>query len=282
MTAQEVPSFIRSLVEFNHLYASGIRDFSHISLTTQYYQFADFNRILQDVSFRNATMRKAQFANFQFTNCIFDDAILSSASFFHCVFKNCSFVNTNFSASGSVFGDCTFDGDAPSNFAGANLNNISFGRSDLSGVLFDARTQYFNCDLIHAVNISESINLHTQKLPPVGESFIAYKKAVKKKLTNQEYFEVNQCIITLEIPSEALRSSATTDKCRASAAKVVAIKDLLTGKDLPIAYSQFNREFVYELNKISEVKGFNTNRWKECTSGIHFFLSEELARDYIF
>ena len=38
--------------------------------------------------------------------------------------------------------------------------------------------------------------------------------------------------------------------------------------------------FIYEVGKIVKVENFNTNRWDECSTGIHFFINRENASYY--
>ena len=86
-------------------------------------------------------------------------------------------------------------------------------------------------------------------------------------------------IAELLIPEDAKRSSAYGRKCRASKAVVVAIY----GKDgtlLEAARSHYDYEFVYCVGYTVEVANFDENRWKECSTGIHFFVTRQEAEDY--
>ena len=103
---------------------------------------------------------------------------------------------------------------------------------------------------------------------PYRGSFIGYKKAYN-------------CIIELKITDDALRSSATTRKCRCSKAKVLSIIDLANGTSINSVKSEYDNNFIYTVGEIVEVKDFNTDRWVECTSGIHFFITKEEAISYL-
>ena len=103
--------------------------------------------------------------------------------------------------------------------------------------------------------------------PDTG-SFIGYKKA-------------NGYIIQLEIPQDAIRCSGTSRKCRCDKAKVLSITTL-DGKptDILSIPSNCDNSFIYTVGKVAEVTDFDTDRWNECSAGIHFFINRQEAVDY--
>ena len=104
---------------------------------------------------------------------------------------------------------------------------------------------------------------------PEKGSFIGYKKCR------------GGLIVELEIPEDALRSSATTRKCRCSKAKVLSITNLDgSAADVSIVSSKYDVAFVYKVGETVEVLNFNTYRWDECSAGIHFFITRQEAVDY--
>jgi len=130
------------------------------------------------------------------------------------------------------------------NLSYANLSKADLSKANLSDVITDENTKYFNL-----------------KCPAIG-SFIGYKKCRR------------DVIVTLKITEDALRSSATGDKCRCSKAEVLDIEGAEE------AISKYDNKFIYHKGDIVEVKDFNQNRWIECTSGIHFFMTKEEAIKY--
>ena len=101
-------------------------------------------------------------------------------------------------------------------------------------------------------------------------SFIGFKKVR------------NSLIVELEITEDALRSSATGRKCRCSKAKVLSITNIDGAKsNTNSARSLWDPDFVYSVGETIEVPNFDTNRWNECTSGIHFFITRQEAVDFI-
>ena len=103
---------------------------------------------------------------------------------------------------------------------------------------------------------------------PEEGDFIGWKKAGDK-------------IVKLRIPEDALRSSATTRKCRCNKAEVIEIYNIDgTIADERIISSSYDSSFTYEVGKTVEVQDFDTNRWEECTRGIHFFINRQEAINY--
>ena len=103
--------------------------------------------------------------------------------------------------------------------------------------------------------------------PDTG-SFIGYKKA-------------SNMIIKLEITEDAKRTSATSRKCRCNKAKVLGIYDynhnLLEDKEVA---SDRDKDFIYRVGEVAEVKDFDEDRWNECSIGIHFFINFQEAVEY--
>ena len=160
------------------------------------------------------------------------------------------------------------------------LNNNGGERADLSSAdlsyadLRHADLSYANlcsADLSHAEN-SDTVRygavtaFFALQCPEEG-SFIGWKKARKKS------------IVKLRITAKAKRSSATTRKCRASEAKVLAIFDR-EGKKIEVTTSNYDDAFEYKVGEIVSVEHFDENRWEECASGIHFFITRKEAEQY--
>ena len=143
-----------------------------------------------------------------------------------------------------------------SNLCRANLSGCNLGCADLSGA------DLSGADLSGAKNINCPISC------PEKGSFIGFKKA-------------NGLIVELEIPSDALRSSATTRKCRCSKAKVISITNLDgSPSNVTSIPSSWDSNFIYTIGDMVEVKDFDANRWNECAPGIHFFITRQEAVNY--
>ena len=81
-------------------------------------------------------------------------------------------------------------------------------------------------------------------------------------------------IVKLEIPAEAKRSNATGRKCRAEYAKVLEV----IGAEVGI--SQHDGKTKYKVGEIIRPDKWDDNRWEECSSGIHFFITRLEAENY--
>lgn len=93
-----------------------------------------------------------------------------------------------------------------------------------------------------------------------------------------------KAIVVLEIPAHAKRSSAFGSKCRASEAVVKAIWGYgKNGKRVKLgsAVSSHDPDFIYHVGEtVRPVLPFCENRFEECASGIHHFMTYEEAKDY--
>ena len=148
-----------------------------------------------------------------------------------------------------------------SDLSNADLCCADLSASDINGA--DLR----GADLSGAY-LSGAKNINCPISCPEKGSFIGFKKA-------------NGLIIELEIPSDALRSSATTRKCRCSKAKVISITNPDgSPSNVTSVPSSWDSNFIYTIGDIVEVTDFDTNRWNECAPGIHFFITRQEAVDY--
>ena len=147
----------------------------------------------------------------------------------------------------------------------ANLRKATVTNADLRGAnLFCANVS--DTKGMESVVVDISTKFYFLQCPQEG-SFIGYKKA-------------NGCIVKLEICEDAMRSSATSRKCRCSKAKVLGISFMYDGHQMMSVVSDYDPEFVYTIGKTVEVKNFDKNRWNECAPGIHFFMTKDEAFRY--
>lgn len=87
----------------------------------------------------------------------------------------------------------------------------------------------------------------------------------------------NDVIVKLLIPEDAKRSSAYGRKCRCS--KVITLA--VFGGNGKTAKSVYDHDVIYEVGKETlPAKPFNEDRWDECASGIHFFITRKEAEDF--
>ena len=136
------------------------------------------------------------------------------------------------------------------NLRGADLGGANLCGANLFGVKYDETTAFFALTC------------------PEEGAFIGFKKAGGK-------------IVKLLIPEDAKRSSATSRKCRCSKATVLSITNL-DGSDEgdKSVKSDCRKYLIYKVGKTLEVKDFDENRWNECSTGIHFFITRDEAVNY--
>ena len=138
--------------------------------------------------------------------------------------------------------------------AGANLSAANLSEAHLSRVL--------NIDTL---SWDSNTTFYPLQCPETG-TYTAYKKA-------------NNLIVELEIPYDALRSSATSRTCRASKAKVISITDLAgrPAGDRVLSDYAYSPKIEYIVGQTIEIPNFDTNRWRECAPGIHHYITREEA-----
>ena len=162
------------------------------------------------------------------------------------------------------------------NLGCADLRDANLWNADLRGAdLRDANL--YGADLrgadlgganLWSTDLSCVKNIFFPMACPEKGSFIAFKKA-------------GCYIIELFIPSNAKRCSATSRKCRCSKAKVISITTPSGDKtNITEVHSNYDPNFIYKLGEYVEVKNFDDNRWNECSTGIHFFLTRQEAVEY--
>ena len=182
-----------------------------------------------------------------------------------------------------------------SNLFGANLSNTRLVNADLSYANL-MESCLFNCDFSNAnllcadfkyayyldiANVDSTILNGVKGINdecPKEGSFIGWKKC---------YNKLGRYIVKLEIPEDAKRSSGTSKKCRCSKAKVLDIQhinmlrpSLFTKYILKCVHSWYDKNFKYKIGDIVEIPDFDERYWKECASGIHFFMCRKDACEY--
>ena len=177
------------------------------------------------------------------------------------------------------------------NLSGANLSWANLRWADLSGA--DLRGADLRGADLREANLSEA-NLSEANLRGAN---LSGAKGTDTVITNEStaffrlqcpevgaytaYKKAHGLIVELEIPADALRSSATSRKCRASKAKVISITDRDgNAAGVEEVKSDHDAAFVYRVGETVSVPDFDTERWKECAAGIHHFITRAEAVQY--
>ena len=258
-------------------------------------------------NFNNANFMTDRFSECRFTGsrlngCVFDDcSITSSKAMTDDILKVLGLGEGFFSESshsiriiGSVFKQCTFTYAFAEEvyFVNNSVNGCRFYGCDFSLLDIygdksyrDNRTVFSDCDF------HDDDNKNIPDLPmacPRAGSFIAYKKVNVRYGGADGFvpFDIGStAIVVLQVPASAKRLSANGKKCRCDRAKILRF-ETLGGEKIknPEKYnflSMHDPSFNYIVGEtITPEFAFNTDRWTECASGIHFFMNREDAVFY--
>ena len=209
---------------------------------------------LRDADLRDADLRGANLRCANLSNADLSDADLRDADLFGANLRCANLRDANLR-----------DADLrDADLRGANLRCANLSNADLSD------SDLCNADLCEASIDQMMWNIYTVFYPlqcPESGSYIGYKKA-------------SGLVVELEIPADARRSSATSRKCRASKAKVLSITDINGNPAGGQVKSNYDPNFVYAIGETVEVTDFDDNRWNECSTGIHHFITRAEAVIY--
>lgn len=205
---------------------------------------------LWDMDLSGWELELIDFSRSRFHNICFDRAKMRGSSLVNVLCENCTFRGadlreTNLKSVAMRYNDLT-----GADIAGANLNCAVLEYAKLEGIHYDEQTKYFQ--------------MHC---PETG-AFLGYKKCFNDRL------------VQLLIPADAKRTSATMNSCRCSKAKVLTIKSFDYQEEFEEAWSLVDENFVYRKGQWVEVADFDEDRWKDSTTGIHFWLTREEAKAY--
>ena len=222
------------------------------------------NADLFGANLRGANLFGANLRDADLRNADLSNANLSNANLFGANLRGANLGNANLF--GANLRGANLRG---ANLFGANLRGANLRGADLFGAnLRDANLS--NANLREASIDQMMWNIYTVFYPlqcPESGSYIGYKKA-------------SGLVVELEIPADARRSSATSRKCRASKAKVLSITDINGNPAGGQVKSNYDPNFVYAIGETVEVTDFDDNRWNECSTGIHHFITRAEAVIY--
>lgn len=209
----------------------------------------------------------------------------------HCIFKNMDLTGINLENTDLEWSDFENVILKNANFKNSNLSNVFFEHADLS------KAKFKNC-IMHTTNLRyanltdadisgadifganlEEANMtglkydentkHYKMVCPENGAFLGWKTCFNTRL------------VRLLIPKDARRTSSTLNTCRCDKAKVLAITDPTETVKFTEAVSYVDEDFVYKVGEIAYAKGFNPDRWRDSTGGIHFFMTKEEALGYL-
>lgn len=211
----------------------------------------------------------------------------------HTVFKNLDLSGwdmTGLDISRATFDGCNLRG---TDFSGSKLDNIAFYNNelrdmklcgclargcsfrfqDMTGIDLSGANIYasvledaYNQD---KVIIDDDTRWYRMKCPPEGEAFIAWKCCTDLR------------VVMMLVPKDAKRCMATMETGRVSKVKVLSIKSIDESESYTWAQSTVDPDFYYEVGQwIEPANGFQEDRWKDSSPGIHFFLDRQQCVNY--
>lgn len=196
---------------------------------------------------------------------------LQNITFELCSFQRCDLRNADFSNSsieGTLFSDCQMEG---CKFINTNMREsvfryINLSNSDISGA--DLYAAVLEDAVLDEITYNEETKWFKQ-VPPEEGAFIAWKCCTELR------------VVQLLVPADARRVSATRETCRCDKAKVLSIKSIDESISYEWAQSTVDPDFYYENGKwVEPANGFEPDRWKDSSRGIHFFMEREQCVEY--
>ena len=231
---------------------------------------------LSDAVLSGTHLRNADLSDANLSGAVLSGAVLRNAnlSYANLRYANLRYVNLRYANLSDA--DLRYANLCDTNLSDANLCGADLSDTDLSDAnLCDANLSGAD---IRGANLSNANLLGTKNMMyipmacPEEGSFIGFKKAV---YADKDY------IVKLEILADALRSSATSRKCRCNKAKVLEIQNINGSKaNIDVVHSTYDPSFQYKAGQIVEEPNFDDNRFNKCSKGIHFFINRQEAVNY--
>ena len=263
-----------SLVDLSYTNLSNI-DLTYANLSSANLEGTDLsfsNLMYVDLTYANLSEVDLAYANLRYANL--SEANLSEANLnetnltrANLKYANLRYANlneVNLTRANLKGANLSYTDLIYANLKGADLSEANLTKADLRSA--DLSNTNLNNANLNDIKYNISTTFLNLQCPEKG-SFIGYKKANKK-------------IVELEITEDAKRSSATTRKCRCSKAKVLSITNIENTIEYEEVASDHDKDFIYRVGGVVEVKDFDDNRWNECSTGIHFFMSRDEAVNY--
>jgi hypothetical protein len=182
------------------------------------------------------------YANLSYANLSYAD--LSSADLGSADLSSADLSYANLSSADLSYANLSYANLSYANLSSANLSSANLGYADLS----------------YAVNADYAISV--TRVCAEGD-IVGWKKCR------------GDIIVKLLIPKDAKRNNSFGRKCRAEFADVIEI----FGAEKAISKEDSN--FIYEVGKrVTPTKPFDEDFTKECSTGIHFFITRLEAENY--
>ena len=192
-------------------------------------------------------LRRATFDHCNLNGTDFHESMMDHVAFYDCDIRNMKLNN------------CLVRG---ASFRGNDMEGIDLSGANIyAAVLEDATNQ-------DKVIIDDDTKWYKMRCPEEGP-FIAWKCCTELR------------VVQMLVPADAKRCMATMETGRVSKVKVLSIKSIDETKSWDWAQSTVDPDFYYEVGKwLEPANGFQEDRWKDSSAGIHFFLERQQCVDY--
>lgn len=188
-------------------------------------------------------------------------------------FDGCNLNGTDFS--GSDMDHVAFYNNDLRNMklCGCKARGCSFRFQDMTGIDLSGANIYASV-LEDAINqdkviIDDDTQWYRMRCPEYGKPFIAWKCCTDLR------------VVMMLVPADAKRCMATMETGRVSKVKVLKITSIDESENYTWAQSTVDADFYYEVGKwLEPANGFQEDRWKDSSPGIHFFLDREQCVAY--
>ena len=182
---------------------------------------------LNGINLTGADLEEALLCYVNFKGSDLSNTNLRNANIQHATLREVNLTNADLSDANLEYAECEH-----SDFTDTKFNNTNFKHANLQGVI--------NAPYI------------PMKCPEKGE-FIGWKKVRCRKFGG--------CIVKLLIPKDANRSSATSNKCRCSKAKVLDIYNLQTYDKVQKVINKNYTKTLYKTGEYVYPDSFDNDRW---------------------
>lgn len=215
---------------------------------------------------------RADMREYIFRHVDLQGANMANLDLSHSTFQGCNLTKTDFSGSkldhvafyenqmqGMNLTDCLARG---ASFRGQDMTGINLSGANIyATVLEDATNQ-------DKVITSKKTKWYKMSCPEEGP-FIAWKCCTDLR------------VVMMLVPADAKRCMGTMETGRVSRVKVLSIKSIDESKSYDWAQSTVDPDFYYETGKwVEPANGFQEDRWKDSSQGIHFFMDRNQCVDY--
>lgn len=251
--------------------------------------------------FSGMQLAGVDFSEKDLSHASFDRADLYSANFYGSILIGASFTQASlrsvcFTKSKAIMANFIGSRLEYSSFANADLTAAAFERADLTYVNFEHADlvnvnfamAYFNGTSMRGANLNGGIFHHVwlDRVPFLNVLDTSVLELVSPLCCPEEGAFIgwkrlaNDRIAKLVITEDAKRSSAFGRKCRASKVLVVKITSVDGSKEFDYGVSMYDPSFIYNVGSFATVFDFDDDRFRECASGIHFFITRQEAVNY--